>query len=89
VVRRRSEIALSSWRQRLWTCAEDTRVFVDEVAAALGISKRTVYRWVKEKNLSCRKRDDELIFVAGDVRRWADSQETVVNPALGRLRKVG
>ena len=79
---------LASWRERLWTCAPDTRLFVDEVGAALGISKRSVYRWVKEKGLPCRRRDDELIFVAGDVRRWADEQEAVVNPAV-RLRKVG
>ncbi len=79
---------LASWRERLWTCAPDTRLFADEVAAALGVSKRTVYRWVDVKHLPCRRRDDGLVFLAGDVRRWADEQETVVNSAA-RLRKVG
>src|SRR5215813_4978173 len=49
-------------RQKLWTVAE--------IAEYLRVEPRTVYVWVREKDLPARKAGDELRFDPDEVERW-------------------
>jgi predicted DNA-binding transcriptional regulator AlpA len=74
----------SSWRERLWTVAPDTRLGVQEVAEAAGRSRDWVYRHTGPSGsgirLPHRKLDGELVFVAGEVRNWLTAAEQVIEP---------
>jgi excisionase family DNA binding protein len=48
--------------QKLWTVAE--------IAEYLRVEPRTVYVWVREKDLPARKAGDELRFDPDEVERW-------------------
>ena len=52
----------SAQRQKLWTVAE--------IAEYLRVEPRTVYVWVREKDLPARKAGDELRFDPDEVERW-------------------
>lgn len=71
--------AAADWRERIWTCADDVRLGVRELAEAVGKSKAWVYRHTSQKSgygiIPHRKLDGELLFRAGDVRRWLEAYE--------------
>lgn len=68
----------SSWRERLWTCADATRLSVPEVADALGRPLSWVYRAVAEgrgvHRLPAQRLSGELVFTASEVRAWIERE---------------
>ena len=84
-----------TWRSRLWTCAPETRLRVPDLVEALGVSSRhSIYRLTSEKEarkaerdpLPCRRLGGELVFRAGEVRRWLEANEEAVSGVAPRLR---
>ena len=75
---------LVTWRERLWTCPPDTRLGRAELLEALGRSISWLYRHTGPKakyaRIPCRKLDNELVFVAGEVRTWLSEQEEILEP---------
>ena len=76
-----------SWRERLWTCDPQVRIGVPELSEGVDRPKSWVYRAARG-NGSCpplphRKLDGQLVFVAGEVRRWLVEHEQTVVP--GRM----
>jgi len=71
-----------SWRERLWSCEPKTRLWLDEVAEAMGKSKAAVRALIRRHGLPCRRRHGELVFLAGEVRDWMRVQEHVVQPSV-------
>jgi predicted DNA-binding transcriptional regulator AlpA len=67
-----------TWRERLWTCPEETRLGVREVAEAMDRPRSWVYRAVgrEQDPLPARRLDGELVFAAGDVRAWLARRES-------------
>ena len=82
----------ATWRERMWTCPDETRLLIEDVMEAMGRSRDTIYRLTRreEDPLPCRKLDGRLVFVAGQVRAWVEAVEYVVVPAkpLAGLRAV-
>ena len=86
----------ASWREKLWTCASETRLGVAELAEALGRPTSWVYRHTSEKSgydrVPHRRQEGALIFLAGEVRAWLQQhEEAVVKPSapvvpIGRSR---
>jgi predicted DNA-binding transcriptional regulator AlpA len=74
--------APTSWRERLWTCPDETRLGVREVAEALGRPRSWCYRHTSKRSglplLPCRRLDGDLVFVASELREWIRSHEDVV-----------
>jgi len=72
-------VTFISWRERLWTCAAETRLGVTEVMEATGKGKSWVYRHTSAKSgvsiMPHRKIDGELVFRAGEFRAWLEQQE--------------
>ena len=81
---------LVTWREKLWTCAPDTRLGRVELLEALGRTKNWLYRHTgkqaKCSRIPCRRLDGELVFVAGEVRTWLAEQEEILEP--GRTSPV-
>lgn len=79
----------SSWRDRLWTVPAATRLGVREVVEATGRSRGWVYSHTAPggttRRLPHRKLDGQLVFLAGELRDWLGSAESVVEPAVRRL----
>lgn len=83
-----------TWRTRLWSVPDSTRLGVVEVCEALGRSRDWVYRAVSEKRadahgrdpLPCSRLDGCLSFTAGAVRRWLESSERIVRPEPNHRR---
>jgi hypothetical protein len=76
--------AVTSWRERFWTCDPNIRVGVKELAEAVGRTKSWVYRHVSAHG-SCppiphRKLDGELVFVVGEARRYVIEHEVIAVP---------
>lgn len=75
---------LVTWRERLWTCPPDTRLGRAELLEALGRSESWLYRRTGRKamcaRIPCRRRDGELVFLAGEVRAWLAEQEEILEP---------
>lgn len=73
-----------TWRERLWTVPTETRFGVVELCEALDRPRSFVYRHTSSKSglslLPHRKLDGELVFVAGEIRGWIQSNETVLVP---------
>ena len=68
-------------RQKLWTVAE--------IAEYLRVEPRTVYVWVREKDMPARKAGDELRFDPDEVERWTmRDRETEKNIEKTRLRAI-
>jgi predicted DNA-binding transcriptional regulator AlpA len=76
----------TGWRERLWTCDPQTRLYLDEVADGIGKSRPAVRALIKRRGLPVRKRGGELVFLAGEVRAWLEGQETVLVAAIPRRR---
>ena len=47
---------------------------VDEIAAHLGVSRDTVYKWISRKKLPARKLGRLWKFLASEVDEWARRQ---------------
>ncbi len=75
-----------SWRERLYTVPSELRLGLDEVAEALACSPRTVRRHIADSGLPSRRRFDEFVIVAGELRGWLEDNEQVVNRAARRVR---
>jgi hypothetical protein len=81
------------WRARFWSCPDETRLGVRELAEALGRSADWCYRacspkWATARRrdpLPCSRLDGVLVFRAGAVRRWVQSSEIVVHPSMTLL----
>lgn len=72
-----------TWRTRLWTVPAETRLTLPEAAEALGKSRSWLYKRTGPKSrerLPCRRLDGELVFVAGELRRWIADHELVIEP---------
>ena len=72
-----------TWRERLWSVPGDTRMTLPEAAEALGKSKSWAYKRTGPKSrerLPCRRLDGELVFVAGELRRWIQDHEEIIEP---------
>jgi predicted DNA-binding transcriptional regulator AlpA len=69
----------ATWRERLWTCPDDARLRVQDVAEALGRPRSYVYRAVAARRgvhrLPASRLSGELVFVAGTVRAWLEREE--------------
>ncbi|MGD0483798.1 MAG: hypothetical protein ABSB58_03985 [Gemmatimonadales bacterium] len=69
----------ATWRERLWTCPDDARLRVQDVAEALGRPKSWVYRAAAAARgahrLPASRLSGELVFVAGAVRAWLEREE--------------
>ncbi len=74
--------ARPSWRERLWSCDPKTRLYLDEVADALGKSRPAIRALIARHGLPCRKRHGEYVFVVGEVRAWLERNEAIINPPV-------
>ena len=89
-----SQHAAETWRERLWTVPEPTRIGVHELAEALDRSPDWIYRavstkWAEKRGrqpLPCSRLDGCLSFTAGAVRRWLETNERVVRAESKRGR---
>jgi excisionase family DNA binding protein len=68
--------------QKLWTVAE--------IAEYLRVEPRTVYVWVREKDMPARKAGDELRFDPDEVERWTmrdrETEKIIEKTRLRALR---
>lgn len=64
--------ATPSWRERIWLAPPETRLGVDELAEALGRSRKFIYRRL---NIPRQRLDGVLMFKAGDIRTWIKRTE--------------
>lgn len=90
------EVEPQTWRVRIWTCPPETRLGVVELEEALGRPRSWIYRRTSERAAAAngrhgrlhmiphRKLGGELVFVAGDIRRWLEEHERVAVPASRR-----
>jgi predicted DNA-binding transcriptional regulator AlpA len=70
-----------TWRSRLWTVPADTRLLLPEAAEALGRSRSWLYKRTGPKSrerVPCRRLDGELVFLAGELRRWIQDHEEII-----------
>ena len=77
-----TEQPLTTWRERLWTVPPETRLGVAELSEAIGRPKSWVYRHCSRASgyelLPHRKLDNELTFVASEIRDWLRAHESAV-----------
>lgn len=70
---------LESWKARLWRVPDATRLSLDEAAEALGVSTRSVRRYIAADGdrppLPHRKGPTGLTVAAGDLRTWIRNLE--------------
>lgn len=86
-----------SWRERLWSAPEETRLGVAELSEALGRPESWVYRHCSSKSglelLPHRKMDGANVFLVGEIRAWIRDHEEVVvrptTPVLSITRRAG
>ena len=64
-----------TWRERLWTVHEDTRLGTNELSEALGRPKSWVYAQTSDDAIPHRKVRGSLVFRAGDIRLWIRASE--------------
>ena len=70
-----------TWREKLWTVPEETRIGAYEMCEALGRTKSWLYHRTgpsAKDRIPHRKLDGELVFVVGDVREWLRRREVRV-----------
>lgn len=67
------------WRSRLWAVEPDTRLSLADAAEALGVSERSVRRYLdgngERPPLPSRKGPTGLTIRAGDLRTWISDVE--------------
>lgn len=78
----------TSWRERIWTVPDETRLTVDECAEALGKSRAWLYARGDELGIPYRvEKSGRRAYVAGEITEWIRRQEFVVIPgSLARQR---
>jgi hypothetical protein len=86
----RAPVPVSSltWRERLWVCPPETRLNVEEAAEGLGRPTSWIYRYTSTKALARAERaplphrrlDNELVFLAGELRDWIAAHEAIIQP---------
>lgn len=76
-----------SWRERIWTVPEETRLETHEVLEALGKGRTWLHARMKEEEEEVRfphrKLDGSLWFVAGEVRDWIRRRERAAHAPAG------
>lgn len=81
-----------TWRERIWTCPPETRLGTNELAEAMGRPRSWVYRHTSKESglpqLPHRKLGGELVFLAGEIRDWLNSEEDVIEVADGKTIRV-
>lgn len=84
-------VPVDSWRARLWSVPADTRLTLPEAAEALGKSRSWLYKRTGPKSterLPCRRLEGELVFLAGELRRWIEDHEQVVERGRAERMRV-
>lgn len=77
--------------ERFWSAPDVTQIDAVDLAAALNVGRAAIYKLVKRSGLPCRRQLDAkgktvlLAFRVGDVKRWLDQRQEVVNPVPMRL----
>ncbi|MGH0033857.1 MAG: PTS sugar transporter subunit IIA [Myxococcota bacterium] len=59
------------------------RLSVKDVAGLLGVSEKTVYRWVGEGRIPSLRVGDQLRFSRGEILEWATAHRPSVSPSIG------
>ena len=82
----------ASWRERLWEVPEQTRIGVEELAEAIGKSTSWVYKQTSRSapgaTLPFRKMGGDLVFVAGEIRAWLETEETIMVRSEAARRRL-
>jgi PTS system nitrogen regulatory IIA component len=58
------------------------RLKVRDAARLLGVSDKTIYRWIAEKKLPAHRVGEQYRFNQGELLEWATSQQIPVSPRL-------
>jgi predicted DNA-binding transcriptional regulator AlpA len=78
------------WRERLWTCPQETRLSIHELSEAIGKSTSWLYKRTGPKatgeRIPCRRLAGELEFVAGEIRGWLQDNEEIIEPGRPGIR---
>jgi hypothetical protein len=72
--------------ERLWSCPDATRLWLHDVSAALGKSPGALRKWVVRHHVPHRKLGADVVFEAGELRRWWRDHELVTQAYSGRPR---
>lgn len=68
------------WREKLWTCPAETRLWREDLEEALGVKKEWIHRRTQSKAddpIPHRPLGRRLLFLAGEVRHWVRQQEDI------------
>ena len=72
--------------ERFAVAPDATRIGVRELSEATGRSRAALYKLVSREGLPCRRLPDKtLSFVVGDVRRFFNEREQIVNAAIPHI----
>jgi excisionase family DNA binding protein len=52
---------------------------IDELSERLKIPKKTIYKWVREGKIPCRKLGKHLRFIESEIDQWLQSGECLNN----------
>lgn len=58
------------------------RLRVRDVAELLGVSEKTVYRWISQKNLPVHRVNEQYRFNRAELLEWATSQKMTISPKM-------
>jgi predicted DNA-binding transcriptional regulator AlpA len=76
------QIQPQSWRVLLWQVPAETRIGREELLEAVGRPRSWLYRHTQESagehRIPHRKLNNELVFVAGEIREWLKAEEEIV-----------
>jgi excisionase family DNA binding protein len=56
-----------------------TILTIDELSRELKIPKKTIYKWVREGKIPCRKLGKHLRFIESEIDQWLQSGESFKN----------
>ena len=73
--------------ERLWSCPDQTRYTVTELAAALNRPKSYIYKHTANRTIPFTKIDGQNTFIVSEVRRWVVDREERIN-GNGVIRRV-
>lgn len=76
-------------RDEFWGGHGEVRMSVRELATALGVSSKSIYRAIAS-GMPARRRGNLTVLVRGHVREWLVDRERVVNQRLNqRVGRAG
>jgi PTS system nitrogen regulatory IIA component len=55
---------------------------VKDVSALLGVSEKTIYRWVGDKKIPAYRVGDQVRFSRGEIIEWATANRVPVSPSI-------